>query len=96
MLTIRGHSFDPLSQDGQRYLIYLHVAAPMQNTIADMWQMVWETNSNRIVMFAEIDKAGKVTMCLTLTYISSFYQLANLTLLWHSCISINIPIQEPF
>ena len=38
------------------------LSAPMKTTVSDMWQMVWETGCNKIVMFAEMDDEGKVPM----------------------------------
>ena len=43
-----------------KYYVFFNIVAPMKNTIDDMWQMVWETGINKIVMFAEIDETGKV------------------------------------
>ena len=35
-------------------------SGPKGETIADMWQMVWQTNSNRIVMVTNKVEGGKV------------------------------------
>ena len=51
----------------------------MKSTINDMWQMVWETGSNRIVMFAEKDKEGKVkiTYAIHAMFYTIFMSLNN-------------------
>ena len=42
----------------------------MKSTTNDMWQMVWETECNKIVMFAEKDVDEKVNITHTIHSIS--------------------------
>ena len=40
---------------------------PMKDTIADTWRMVWQTNSNRIIMATNLVEGGKVNTSVAKT-----------------------------
>ena len=37
-------------------------AGPRQNTLSDMWRMIWQLNINRIVMVTQLSENGKVML----------------------------------
>ena len=43
-------------------LILSDSAGPGQNTLSDMWRMVWQLNVNRIVMVTQLSENGKVIL----------------------------------
>jgi len=49
--------------------ILLHLG-PRPNTVVDFWRMVWQEDSNRIVMVANISEMGKVNYVYMCVYVS--------------------------
>ena len=41
---------------------FLATQSPMEDTVADFWQMVWDAQSKVIVMLCKIEEEGKVCL----------------------------------
>ncbi len=52
---------------------FIATQAPLPNTFADFWRMIWETNSRTVVMVSNEVEAGKVSVvtCRRLTTFSN-------------------------
>ena len=51
------------------YQVLLFLTGPKESTVEDMWQMVWQTNANRIVMVTKLTEDGMVHTLIYLIYI---------------------------